>query len=325
MLHPDISAFIDLAEDASGGRAMPFHEQTPKQARELFEQTTRQLQWPAPQTPECVDLELPLRDGQVATMRLYRPHGAAQESDTGQQSRPVLVFLHGGGYVVGSLDSHDGICRELCAGTPCTVLSVGYRRAPEHKFPTALDDCADALAWLALNGARHGLDSDRVVFAGDSVGASLATVLATQAARQPSGVGAITPRLQLLCYPMTDASRRSTSMELFAEGYFLESDTLEWFYEHYARDERDRHDWRFSPLLTEDLSGVAPAFIVLAGFDPLLDEGRAYAHKLREQGVQVEMREYGGLTHDLLRLGSVADVSGIYEELCAVLQQAFAG
>ncbi|PWB29423.1 alpha/beta hydrolase [Pseudomonas sp. SDI] len=314
-LHPDIGAFIDLAEERQLRRQPAFHELSPAQARAAFEQTTRQLQWPAPQGLAVQALSLTARDGQSVPLRLYRPAAAAQGLSG------LIVYLHGGGYVVGSLDSHDGVCREFCQRSGYPVLAVGYRLAPEHKFPSALHDCSDALVWLREQAAALGIDLERVALVGDSVGASLATVLSIEAA-QAGAEAAVTPKLQLLCYPMTDASRRSASMELFAEGYFLESETLEWFYSHTARSDADRLDWRFSPLLAQGLGGVAPAVVVVAGFDPLLDEGLAYAATLRAQGVAVELIEYGDLTHDLLRMRTVVPgIEQVQQELAEVVRR----
>jgi len=309
-LHPELNAFLDLAEES---QAEPFHRSTPAQAREAFERTTRQLRWGAPADVGCSAITGKARDGADLELRLYRP--ATETAD----ALPVLVYFHGGGYVVGSLESHDEVCREFCARTPCAVLSVGYRVAPEHKFPTPLNDGADALAWLAQHAAAEGLDSSRVAFGGDSVGATLATVLALQSALEPGSL-AVRPCLQLLCYPVTDASTSSPSTELFGEGYLLESETLEWFYRHYANEPTDRLDWRFSPLLAPSVQGLCPAVIALAGHDPLLDEGRAYARRLQEQGVVVEVVEYEGLIHDFLRMRSVvAEVEGVYRRLAEAL------
>lgn len=275
-----------------------------------------QLRWGAPADVSVVTVPYTARDGASLELRLYRPANAQAEA------LPVLVYFHGGGYVVGSLQSHDGVCCEFCARTPCAVLSVGYRVAPEHKFPTPLNDGADALAWLAQHAVAEGLDINRVAFGGDSVGATLATVLALQASRDPASL-AIKPCLQLLCYPVTDASTSSPSTELFGEGYLLESETLEWFYRHYANDAADRLDWRFSPLLATDYQGMAPAVIALAGHDPLLDEGRAYARRLQEHGVTVELIEYTGLIHDFLRLQSVVpDIDNVYTQLTQSLRTA---
>ncbi|CEL28598.1 MULTISPECIES: alpha/beta hydrolase [Pseudomonas] len=314
-LHPDLEAFLDLAQDSQDAGLPAMHQLTPSEARATFEQTTAQLRWPVPEDLHVTPVDTLARDGAPLALRLYRPNGASAPM-------PVLVYFHGGGFVVGSLDSHDGVCREFCRRTPCAVLSVGYRLAPEHRFPTALEDGEDALSWLAENAAGLGLDTSRVAFGGDSAGATLATVLAVQAVVQPSTV-AIAPKVQLLCYPVTDASRTHDSRLLFGEGYLLENDTLDWFYQHYARSPQDYLDWRFSPLLAEDLRGVAPAIVLLAGFDPLLDEGQAYADKLREHGVSVELEHCSGLTHDLLRMACVMpDVLQVHERLSRVLARA---
>lgn len=309
-LNPEIAAFLDLVDSR---QQEPFHRQTPEQARAEFEQSSVQMRWAVPQV-DSQALSFTARDGETLALRLYRPLGQ------GNAILPVLVYLHGGGFVVGSLDSHDGVCREFCARTPCAVLAVEYHRAPEYKFPTALEDCADGLAWLAEHAAALGLDTTRLVYGGDSVGATLATVLAIDAVRHSRP---LKPCLQLLCYPVTDASQSSESMHLLGEGYLLESDTLEWFYTHYARTPDDRRDWRFSPLLTPDLGGVAPAFIALAGFDPLLDEGRAYAGRLEQQGVKVECQVFEGLVHDFLRMRMVTEqIDTVYTRLAAVLAAA---
>jgi acetyl esterase len=318
-LHPELNAFLDLAEESQADGPGPFHLSTPAQARDAFERTTRQLRWGAPADVSCAAFDCAGREGATIPLRLYRP------ATTAAQPLPVLVYFHGGGYVVGSLDSHDEVCREFCARTPCAVLSVGYRVAPKHKFPTPLHDGADALAWLADNAKTQGLEVNRVAFGGDSVGATLATVLALQSALEPTSL-AVKPCFQLLCYPVTDASTSSPSTELFGEGYLLESETLEWFYRHYAREAADRLDWRFSPLLAPDYTGMAPAHIALAGHDPLLDEGRAYARRLEEQGVVVELVEYGALIHDYLRLQSVVpDIDGVYAQLSQALRAALLG
>ncbi|AXI60807.1 alpha/beta hydrolase [Pseudomonas kribbensis] len=313
-LHPDLEAFLDLAQDSQEAGLPALHQMTPAQARDTFEQTTAQLRWTAPEDLDVQAISATARDGAPLALRLYRPHGESAPM-------PVLVYFHGGGFVVGSLDSHDGVCREFCRRTPCAVLSVGYRLAPEHRFPTALEDGEDALSWLAEHAASLGLDLGRVAFGGDSAGATLATVLAVQAVVQPHTV-AIAPKAQLLCYPVTDASRAHDSRALFSEGYLLEDETLDWFYGHYARTPEDYLDWRFSPLLADDLRGVAPAIVVLAGFDPLLDEGQAYVDKLREHGVSVELEHCPGLTHDLLRLASVMpDVLQVHETLSRALHR----
>ena len=221
-LHPDLEAFLDLAQDSQDAGLPAMHQMTPSEARATFEQTTAQLRWAAPSDLSVTQIDMAARNGTPLALRLYRPNGAVTPL-------PVLVYFHGGGFVVGSLDSHDGVCREFCQRTPCAVLSVGYRLAPEHRFPAALEDGEDALSWLAENATSLGLDTTRVAFGGDSAGATLATVLAIQAVVQPQTV-AIAPKAQLLCYPVTDASRPHDSRLLFGEGYLLENETLDWFY-----------------------------------------------------------------------------------------------
>ncbi|WP_339544191.1 alpha/beta hydrolase [Pseudomonas sp. RA_35y_Pfl2_P32] len=315
-LHPELSAFLDLVEEGRLAGRPPLHALSPALARDTFEQASVGLVWPWPQQVARHALTARTRDGASLALRLYVPEVACA------QPWPVLLYFHGGGYVVGSLDSHDGICAELAWRTPCAVLAVEYRRAPEHRFPTALFDAEDALRWLVAEGAEHGLDATRLAVGGDSAGATLATVLAIQAAQAPQQWPSI--RLQLLCYPSTDASRTTVSSELFDEGYLLESATLEWFYNHYQRTPADRLDWRFSPLLCEHLQGAAPAFVGLAQYDPLHDEGLAYAERLQQAGVTVTYRSYAA-THDLLRMGAIMPgVDQVYAELASHLAQALA-
>lgn len=314
-LHPELTAFLDLVEEGRLAGRKPLHALEPRAAREEFEQASAGLLWPWPERVERRELSARSRDGATFGMRLYLPQVEADHP------WPVLVYFHGGGYVVGSLYSHDGVCAELAWRTPCAVLAVDYRRAPEHRFPTALHDAEDALRWLVKEGAGQGLDVGRLAVGGDSAGATLATVMAIKAARGELPQ----PRLQLLCYPSTDASRSTVSMDLFDEGYLLETATLEWFYQQYQRTPEDRLDWRFSPLLCDNPSGAAPAFIGLAQYDPLHDEGLAYAERLRQAGVAVTLRQYGGTTHDFLRMNAVMPgIQEIYEEMARSLADAFA-
>lgn len=311
-LSPDLNAFLDLVEEGRLAGRPPLHALTPEAARVEFEQASNGLVWAWPQQVERRELSARSRDGAALGLRLYLPQQA------NDRPWPVLLYFHGGGYVVGSLDSHDGICAEFAWRTPCAVLAVDYRRAPEQRFPTAVHDAEDALDWLLAEGATHGLDVGRLAVGGDSAGATLATVLAIQAAR----AGAPQIRLQLLCYPSTDASRTTVSNELFDEGYLLESATLEWFYTQYQRTAADRLDWRFSPLLCDDLQGLAPALVALAQYDPLLDEGQAYAERLQQAGVPVTCRRYAA-THDLLRMGAVMPgIDEVYAQLAHSLGEA---
>lgn len=296
-LHPDLSAFLELAEFGRlTGKSQPLHALPLAKARADFEATSQILDPNPPGELQVSALQLPTRDGSEIAARLYRRSASAGKA------LPVMLYFHGGGYVVGSLDSHDSLCRALAAMADCVVLSVAYRLAPEFRFPTAADDARDAWDWLVASAVDLGVDASRLAVAGDSVGGSLATVLAAQLA------GAVVrPRLQVLIYPVTDASRDTPSIERFAEGYLLEKASLEWFYSHYQRDLADRLDPRFSPLLGEVSADVAPVLLVLAECDPLHDEGVAYARHLQAAGVAVELKVYAGMTHDFLRMGAIVD------------------
>jgi acetyl esterase len=195
------------------------------------------------------------------------------------------------------------------------LLTVDYRLAPEWRFPTPVQDACDAGNWLVREGAARGLDANRVALVGDSVGATLATVLSIMAVREPEEL-ALKPKAQVLLYPVTDATTQRASHRDFAEGYLLETPTLEWFYAHYGRTPQDFADWRCSPLLAADLTGVAPALVYLAGHDPLHDEGLAYADRLRAAGNELTLLEQPGMTHDFMRMaGLLGEVAGIHSEV----------
>ncbi|MGJ7517109.1 alpha/beta hydrolase [Pseudomonas baetica] len=306
---PELEAFLELAEFGRlTGKSRPMHEQTPQQARIDFEAASGFLDVPL-DTITVENFTIPARDGHNLPARLYRNGPAAD----GLQ--PVMLYFHGGGYVVGSLISHDALCRRLTAQGGFALLTVDYRLAPEWKFPTPVQDACDAGNWLVREGAAHGLDAMRVALAGDSVGATLATVLSMIAVRQPEEL-ALKPKAQLLVYPVTDATTHRASHRDFAEGYLLETPTLDWFYAHYARTPADLADWRCSPLLADDLSGIAPALVYLAGHDPLHDEGLAYAERLRAAGNEVTLLQQPGMTHDFLRMaGLLGEVEGIHGEV----------
>lgn len=299
---PELEAFLELAEfSRMTGKSQPMHTLTPAQARSEFELSSGVFDVPVPEV-DSYDLRIPARDGFSLPARLYR--GAQLDGSR----LPVVIYFHGGGYVIGSLDSHDALCRRLAAAGHFAVLAVDYRLAPEWVFPTALHDACDAVNWLLRDGARHGLDATRVAFAGDSAGGTLSTVLAILAVREPQEV-AIVPRAQVLLYPVTDGSCKRDSHVRYAEGYLLETACMDWFYRLYSRTPADVQDWRISPLLAPDVSGLAPALVYLAGYDPLYDEGLAYAEKLKRAGNQVLLCEEPGMTHDFMRM------SGLLEEV----------
>ncbi|WP_325437738.1 alpha/beta hydrolase [Pseudomonas nitroreducens] len=311
MLHPEISAFLDMVDEGRRSGRPALHELPVGQAREDFEASSESLKAGAPSMP-VEALRIPARDGRELPARLYRP--AFTGNGAGDAA---ILYFHGGGYTVGSLDSHDGLCRLLAKHCGCSVISLGYRLAPEAPFPAATHDARDAWNWLLASAASLALNPCRLAVGGDSAGATLATVLCAELA----GEGVEQPCAQLLFYPAADASKRSESQELFAEGYLLETASLDWFYEQYVPDASQRRDWRCSPLHAgAALQGSAPALLLAAEFDPLLDEGLAYAHALVAQGVEVEAERCCGMTHDFLRMGNlVPEVDGYYRRVAEFL------
>lgn len=297
-LNPDIAAFLQLVGNGrASGKRVGMHQLSPAEAREQFDQSSLLMDAGGEELHVVDDLQLPVRDGALLNARIY-----SNQPLSAGAGRPALLYFHGGGYVVGSLDSHDSLCRALASMADCVVLSVAYRLAPEFRFPTAADDARDAWDWLVASAADLGVDASRLAVAGDSVGGSLATVLAAQLAD-----AVVRPRLQVLIYPVTDASRSTPSIERFAEGHLLEKASLEWFYSHYQREPGDRFDPRFSPLLGEVSADVAPVLLVLAECDPLHDEGVAYARHLQTAELAVELKVYAGMTHDFMRMGAIVD------------------
>jgi acetyl esterase len=236
---------------------------------------------------------------------------------------PLLVFFHGSGFVLCSLDTHDGMCRNLCAGAGCVVASVDYRLAPEHKFPAGIDDCLHATRWAAAHTAELGADPMRVAVAGDSAGANMAAVTALRL-RDEGG-----PALcgQLLLYPVTDYHTPGTpSYEENAEGYGLTRDTMKWFWAHYLKDASEGEHPYASPLRAADLSGLPPALLITAEYDPLRDEGEFYAEKLRTAGVPTALTRYDGVNHGFMFWVGVVDKAGVaMNEACDWLRGVFAG
>lgn len=231
---------------------------------------------------EVRDIEIPSFSG-VIPARLYRAHRSHADR--------LLVYFHGGGWVVGSLASHDATCRFLARHAGVSVLAVDYRLAPEDPFPAAVEDARTAFMYAASSGEEWGHDIHRIAVGGDSAGGNLAAVLAQQLRR-----AAVRPAFQLLLVPATDLTSESASRREFGEGYYLTTKQIDWYQEQYVGD-ADARDPRLSPLLAEDLSDLPPAYVAVAGFDPLRDEGEAYARRMAEAGVQVSLRRHGGLIH----------------------------
>lgn len=268
-----------------------FHTLTATQARAAYEAGAGVLEIPKPALVRVEDFHLPARDGQAMPARLYAPS---------TDKLPVLLYFHGGGFTIGSIATHDILCRQLCHLAGCAVVSVDYRLAPEHKFPTAAHDAWDALQWLAVHAAAQGLDASRLAVGGDSAGGTLAAVCAVLA--RDAGLPLA---LQLLFYPGCAAHQDTPSHRQFARGFVLEEREINWFFSRYVRGPADRDDWRFAPLNAPDVDGVAPAWVGLAECDPLVDEGVMYADKLRMAGVAVELEIYRGVTHEFIKMGRI--------------------
>jgi acetyl esterase len=248
-------------------------------------------------------------------IRIYTPQGTGPF--------PLLVFFHGSGFVLCSLDTHDGMCRNLCDGGRCVVASVDYRFAPEHKFPAGINDCLCATRWAAAHAAELGADPTRIVVAGDSAGANMAAVTALRVRdeRGPTLCG------QMLLYPVTDYHTPGTpSYEENAEGYGLTRETMKWFWAHYLKDESQSAHPHASPLRTRDLTNLPPALVITAEYDPLRDEGEFYAEKLRATGIPTALTRYDGVNHGFMFWVGVVDKAGVaMNEACEWLRGVFAG
>ncbi len=252
--------------------------------------------------------------GRVLTVRQYTPQPVSWALPS-----PALLYLHGGGFTIGSIETHDRICRVLAAGSAAQVFSVDYRLAPEHRFPAAVDDTFDALAWLRDEATALGVDAGRIAVGGDSAGGTLAAAAAIHA--RDRGWPLL---LQLLLYPGLSSHQQTPSHREFSAGYLLDGDVIDWFFTQYLRGPQDRHDWRFAPLLAPTLQGVAPAWIGLAQFDPLLDEGIEYAQRLAAAGVPVQQTTYRGMIHAFFQhAGFVVAARQAHADACAALRAAF--
>lgn len=307
-------AMHQVLERMARAAFVPLHALSPEQARQAYEKGASVLDLPPTRIDHLENFTVPARDGHEIPVRLYLPRAPLDH-----EPLPVLVFFHGGGFVVGSLATHDSVCRTLCHQAHCAVLAVDYRLAPEHRFPVAFEDAWDALAWLLGNAGEHGLDAQRVAVGGDSAGGTLAAACALQARDQGLKLS-----LQLLFYPGCAARQDSASHKTFAHGFMLEVEHINYFFGHYLRTDADRQDWRFAPLQALDLEGVAPAWLGLAECDPLIDEGVLYADRLRAAGVSVDLEIYRGVVHDFIKMGRALEVAKTaHSDAARSLRQAF--
>ena len=295
-LDPQAANVIDLI--VKSGRP-PYHQLSPKEARQMFRDTRPASTPPAPRIGPVRDLAA---DGPVGSipLRVYRPAGVSDS-----QRLPALVFFHGGGWVIGDLETHDVACRQVTAEAGVSVIAVDYRLAPEHKFPAAVDDAWAATRWIVAHADELGIDATRLAVGGDSAGGNLAAVVALLA----RDAGAPRIALQILTYPVTDLVSESQSYADLADGYMLTRDSMRWFRAQYLAKEADAADWRVSPLRAPSLAGLPPALVITAGYDPLRDEGEAYARRLREAGVTVDAVCFGGMIHGFVPMGKLIETA----------------
>jgi acetyl esterase len=279
------------------------------EAKTAYEKGADVLEVPKAELARIEDFTIAARDGSLIPARLYAPS---------RERHPALVFFHGGGFTIGNIATHDTLCRELSRLAPCAVISVDYRLAPEHKFPTAFDDAWDALRWIASNASGLGLDTRRLAVGGDSAGGTLAAASAIMARDER-----IPLALQVLFYPGAAEGDDAPSHGRFAHGLVLDKPLIDWFFDQFI-PKAQRGDWRFAPLNAPDVEGVAPAWFGLAELDPLVDDCLAYADKLRQAGVPVDLEIYRGVTHEFIKMGrALPEARQAHRDAAQALAHAF--
>ena len=289
----------------------PVEESTVEEARESIRSRTAAL-GPFEDVASATDHRVPVKNGEI-TVRVYSPGGKGP--------LPALVFYHGGGWVIGDLYTHDGICRSIANAANCIVASVDYRMAPEQKYPVAVEDSYAGFAWVLANAGKLGVDARRVAVGGDSAGGNLAAAVSLMARDR----GTTLPVQQTLIYPVTNHSYDTPSYHENATGFLLTRDAMRWFWNHYlARDAQGKEPYA-SPLLAQSLAGLPPALVITAGCDPLRDEGEAYAARLRDAGVPVTLTRYEGIFHGFIRMTRLLDkAKAALDEIAGSLKKAFA-
>jgi len=311
MMDPDV---VEILAEGAADDGPPTYQQTPAEARIGLLDMVNERGGPRVPVTAIEERRIPGPLGEIP-IRIYKPSNATD--------LPMLLFYHGGGWVLGDIETHDRLCRSLAVGANCMVLSVDYRLAPEYKFPAAPEDCYAALTWAASHGAALGGDPSRLAVGGESAGGNLSAAVALMA-RDRQGP---TLRYQLLLYPVTDLTTQETdSYNAFATGHGLEKASMAWFIEHYLADPADAQSPYASPLHAPDLSGLPPAAVMTAGFDVLRDEGNAYAARLTAAGVPVTHQCYGGFIHGFYVMpGRIVAARAALTEACALLRAAFEG
>jgi len=290
-LDPKIKAFIDQA--ASSG-APPLSSLTPQQARAAFRGLFESFGGTPPPVAKSEDRAIPGPAGDIG-VRIYTPEG--------KEPFPALMFFHGGGWVIGDLDTHDPLCRALTNAARCVTVAVDYRLAPEHKFPAAAEDCYAVAQWVTRNGAAVGANPVRIAVGGDSAGGNLAAAVSLMARDRKD----LQIAHQLLMYPALDASLQTKSMSDCAEGYLLTRADMVWFWGHYLRSDADRSNPYACPSAAKDLKRLPPATVITAEFDSLRDEGETYAKRMEQAGVRVICKRYDGVTHGFMSMTGFLD------------------
>jgi acetyl esterase len=303
-LHPQVAA---LLERASKSPLPLYYDVPPAVARRLYRDSRAPLT-PDPPAVESVRLLLAPGPAGPVPIRHYRPTSAAND-----ERLPALIYFHGGGWVIGDLDTHDVVCRTLANAATCAVFSVEYRKAPEAPFPAAVEDCFAATQFVAAQASSLGIDAGRIAVGGDSAGGNLAAVM-TLLARDANGPAI---SFQLLIYPGTDQQMGFPSIERNGDGYLLTKRAMQYFRGHYLPRAEDWLDWRASPLLAKSLANLPPAFVLTAGYDPLVDEGKAYADRLAREGVKTGYRNYADMIHGFITMGRVLDAANAALADCA--------
>jgi acetyl esterase len=282
-LDPLVKGFLDQMQAAPGPK---MSEAGAPAAREIFVALMQLVGPKDVPVGKTENLTVPGPAGAIP-IRVYTPVAA------GRDPLPALIYYHGGGFVIGNIETHDGLCRMMANEGAFRVISVDYRLAPECKYPAAIDDAFAALAWVQSNAADIGVDANRIAVGGDSAGGALAAQVALLAKTK----GALPLACQMLLFPVTQVGEETSSLREFAVGYFLEKETLDWFYDSYLPDGVDKSDPKISPLRARDLAGLPPAYVMLGGYDPLHDEGAQYADRLRAAGVKVTVADYPSMVH----------------------------
>ena len=312
-LNPGAQAVLDLIAEA--GRPS-FEEMTVPECREAYVNSRKALQPDPIEVAEVRSLSMPGPAGDIA-LRLYRAEPLAPGA-----LQPVIVYFHGGGWVIGDLGSHDTVCRELAVRSGSALISVDYRLAPEHVFPAAVDDAIAATKWVADNAVELGVDASRIAVAGDSAGGNLAAVVAL-AARDARDQGGPNIAFQALLYPVTDFDLTRPSYEQNGSNPPVKTVTMAWFRDLYLAKPQDQKDWRAAPLQATDFSGLPPAYVLTAGYDPLRDEGKAYADALKTAGTPCTYSCYEGQIHGFLNMARInPQTFDAFDEVAGAIRKA---